>query len=173
MNRSKNLRATFRLIILVPMLMLFWPPVSRPKCSCDPAIFDLILRTWKSDFGPVTLKGTCDHITGYWGQDSRLLQSRVVRERNSKCSTYSGRPERLFLGQPNRAEQTASAPPVGRRFPLIVADALRHPHDVTSWSQTNSGKLFNLPQVIEDDGEPWRARTSDPLIKSQLLYQLS
>jgi hypothetical protein len=23
------------------------------------------------------------------------------------------------------------------------------------------------------NGEPWRARTSDPLIKSQLLYQLS
>ena len=31
----------------------------------------------------------------------------------------------------------------------------------------------NLPQVIECNGEPWRARTSDPLIKSQLLYQLS
>ncbi len=28
MNKSKNLRATFRLIILVPMLMLFLPPVS-------------------------------------------------------------------------------------------------------------------------------------------------
>ena len=27
--------------------------------------------------------------------------------------------------------------------------------------------------VIENNGEPWRARTSDPLIKSQLLYQLS
>jgi len=44
---------------------------------------------------------------------------------------------------------------------------------VTSWSQTKSGRLFNLPQVIENNGEPWRARTSDPLIKSQLLYQLS
>jgi hypothetical protein len=32
---------------------------------------------------------------------------------------------------------------------------------------------WNLPHVIEDNGEPWRARTSDPLIKSQLLYQLS
>jgi hypothetical protein len=28
------------------------------------------------------------------------------------------------------------------------------------------------PAVIKN-GEPWRARTSDPLIKSQLLYQLS
>ena len=27
--------------------------------------------------------------------------------------------------------------------------------------------------IIENNGEPWRARTSDPLIKSQLLYQLS
>src|SRR5438034_2463604 len=25
---------------------------------------------------------------------------------------------------------------------------------------------WNLPQVIENNGEPWRARTSDPLIKS-------
>ena len=31
----------------------------------------------------------------------------------------------------------------------------------------------NLPQFFGDNGEPWRARTSDPLIKSQLLYQLS
>ncbi|HKO44157.1 MAG TPA: hypothetical protein VJU84_12850, partial [Pyrinomonadaceae bacterium] len=37
---------------------------------------------------------------------------------------------------------------------------------VTSWSQKKSGRLFNLPQVIENYGEPWRARTSDPLIKS-------
>jgi hypothetical protein len=29
------------------------------------------------------------------------------------------------------------------------------------------GRLENF------SGEPWRARTSDPLIKSQLLYQLS
>jgi integrase len=36
-----------------------------------------------------------------------------------------------------------------------------------------NGRFFNLPQVIENNGEPWRARTSDPLIKSQLLYQLS
>ncbi|HKO44151.1 MAG TPA: tyrosine-type recombinase/integrase, partial [Pyrinomonadaceae bacterium] len=33
---------------------------------------------------------------------------------------------------------------------------------VTSWSQKKSGRLFNLPQVIENYGEPWRARTSDP-----------
>jgi hypothetical protein len=44
---------------------------------------------------------------------------------------------------------------------------------VTSWSQKKNGRLFNPPQVIENNGEPWRARTSDPLIKSQLLYQLS
>ncbi len=31
----------------------------------------------------------------------------------------------------------------------------------------------NLPQVTENNGEPSRARTCDPLIKSQLLYQLS
>ena len=37
---------------------------------------------------------------------------------------------------------------------------------VTSWSQKKSGRLFNPPQVIENNGEPWRARTSDPLIKS-------
>jgi hypothetical protein len=45
--------------------------------------------------------------------------------------------------------------------------------DVTSLSQKKNGKLFNLPQVIENNGEPSRARTCDPLIKSQLLYQLS
>src|ERR1044072_3187289 len=44
---------------------------------------------------------------------------------------------------------------------------------VTSWSQTKSDRPFNLPQVIENNGEPSRARTCDPLIKSQLLYQLS
>ncbi len=42
-----------------------------------------------------------------------------------------------------------------------------------SFMETPSGRMFNLPQVIENNGEPWRARTSDPLIKSQLLYQLS
>ena len=36
-----------------------------------------------------------------------------------------------------------------------------------------NGRPFNLPQVIENNGEPSRARTCDPLIKSQLLYQLS
>ena len=36
-----------------------------------------------------------------------------------------------------------------------------------------NGRPFSLPQIIENNGEPWRARTSDPLIKSQLLYQLS
>jgi Phage integrase family len=41
------------------------------------------------------------------------------------------------------------------------------------WSQVgHNGKAAgpiihcNLPQVIENNGEPWRARTSDPLIKS-------
>jgi hypothetical protein len=38
--------------------------------------------------------------------------------------------------------------------------------DVISFSQTKSGRLFNLPQVIENNGEPWRARTSDLQIKS-------
>ncbi len=36
-----------------------------------------------------------------------------------------------------------------------------------------NGRRFNLPQIIPDFGEPSRARTCDPLIKSQLLYQLS
>ena len=36
-----------------------------------------------------------------------------------------------------------------------------------------NGRLFNLPLIIELNGEPSRARTCDPLIKSQLLYQLS
>ncbi|MGI9067476.1 MAG: hypothetical protein ACR2HX_13880 [Pyrinomonadaceae bacterium] len=35
-----------------------------------------------------------------------------------------------------------------------------------SFMETPSGRMFNLPQVIENNGEPWRARTSDPLIKS-------
>ena len=30
-----------------------------------------------------------------------------------------------------------------------------------------------LSPELKVSGEPWRARTSDPLIKSQLLYQLS
>ena len=30
-----------------------------------------------------------------------------------------------------------------------------------------------IGRLKDCDGEPWRARTSDPLIKSQLLYQLS
>ncbi len=38
--------------------------------------------------------------------------------------------------------------------------------DVTSLSQKKNGRLFNLPQVIESNGEPSRARTCDPLIKS-------
>src|SRR5713226_4018846 len=36
-----------------------------------------------------------------------------------------------------------------------------------------SGRLLNLPQRLKINGEPSRARTCDPLIKSQLLYQLS
>ncbi len=33
--------------------------------------------------------------------------------------------------------------------------------------------LEETPQTLEGVSEPWRIRTSDPLIKSQLLYQLS
>ena len=44
-------------------------------------------------------------------------------------------------------------------------------------TQNKSGRPFNwLPAtclISTNYGEPWRARTSDPLIKSQLLYQLS
>lgn len=36
-----------------------------------------------------------------------------------------------------------------------------------------NGRSFNLPLIILNSGEPSRARTCDPLIKSQLLYQLS
>ena len=37
-----------------------------------------------------------------------------------------------------------------------------------------SGQSINdCPHFYPKTGEPWRARTSDPLIKSQLLYQLS
>lgn len=36
-----------------------------------------------------------------------------------------------------------------------------------------SDRLFNLPPVIEINGEPSRTRTCDPLVKSQLLYRLS
>ena len=48
-------------------------------------------------------------------------------------------------------------------------------NDVTSLSQgkTAGPTFIGLPQINENNGEPWRARTSDPLIKSQLLYQLS
>jgi hypothetical protein len=39
------------------------------------------------------------------------------------------------------------------------------------------GGNFKLPApepvAMKQRGEPWRIRTSDPLIKSQLLYQLS
>ena len=31
----------------------------------------------------------------------------------------------------------------------------------------------DAPEAPDFDGGPWRTRTSDPLIKSQLLYQLS
>jgi len=41
------------------------------------------------------------------------------------------------------------------------------------WSQVGqqkkSGRLFNLPQVTENNGEPSRARTCDPLIKSEFI----
>ena len=38
---------------------------------------------------------------------------------------------------------------------------------------TKKEESQKTPQPLENNGEPWRARTSDPLIKSQLLYQLS
>jgi len=41
---------------------------------------------------------------------------------------------------------------------------------------TDTSKERNLEkssEPLEKTGEPWRIRTSDPLIKSQLLYQLS
>ena len=35
------------------------------------------------------------------------------------------------------------------------------------------GNRSGCPYSLNLGDEPWRARTSDPLIKSQLLYQLS
>ncbi len=43
-------------------------------------------------------------------------------------------------------------------------------------TQTDTSKekgLQDIPQTLDIPGGPWRDRTSDPLIKSQLLYQLS
>ena len=43
-----------------------------------------------------------------------------------------------------------------------------------TYTDTSKEKgLQENPQPLEKSGEPWRIRTSDPLIKSQLLYQLS
>ena len=39
-------------------------------------------------------------------------------------------------------------------------------------TKTTSGTP-DIPEVPDSVGGPWRTRTSDPLIKSQLLYQLS
>ena len=36
-----------------------------------------------------------------------------------------------------------------------------------------TGRIDEVAEVIEKSGEPCRIRTCDPLIKSQLLYQLS
>ena len=60
----------------------------------------------------------------------------------------------------------------GKRGAIVICPSIDK-IDVTRWSQMKSGRFFNLPQVIENNGEPSRARTCDPLIKSQLLYQLS
>ncbi len=59
-------------------------------------------------------------------------------------------------------------PRVGRSRSCQNIDSSVVEKMVTSWSQTKSGRLFDLPQVIENNDEPWRARTSDPLIKSVL-----
>ncbi len=59
-------------------------------------------------------------------------------------------------------------PRVGRSRSCQNIDSSVVEKMVTSWSQTKSGRLFDLPQVIENNGELWRARTSDPLIKSVL-----
>ncbi len=40
------------------------------KGNCDPAMLNLILGTWKSEFGPVTFTGSCGNITGYWQQEA-------------------------------------------------------------------------------------------------------
>ena len=45
--------------------------------------------------------------------------------------------------------------------------------DVTRYEIQNRNNLLFTGYVIEKSGEPGRNRTYDPLIKSQLLYQLS
>ena len=44
---------------------------------------------------------------------------------------------------------------------------------VTSLQQMKNGRLFNLPSIIELNGEPSRARTCDPLIKSAFMRTAS
>ena len=60
----------------------------------------------------------------------------------------------------------------GKRGAIVVLSEYKQ-NRRHKFSQMKNGRSFNLPQIIENNGEPWRARTSDPLIKSQLLYQLS
>jgi hypothetical protein len=38
---------------------------------------------------------------------------------------------------------------------------------------TSKSGAPDAPEAPDEVGGPWRTRTSDPLIKSQLLYQLS
>ncbi len=52
----------------------------------------------------------------------------------------------------------------------------RHPSVTLGWLRIESshdGIPINLHEMIDFDGGRTRARTVDPLIKSQLLYQLS
>jgi Na+ dependent nucleoside transporter C-terminus len=73
-----------------------------------------------------------------------------------------------FLQIPSRHGhpcRPATIPPVGFEgdFHFLVRAPCRA-------HQTKSGGFFNLPQVIENNGELWRTRTSDLLIKSQQVF---
>jgi hypothetical protein len=84
--------------------------------------------------------------------------------------------EALLELRDQAGDANMSSPDQGKRGAITVLSEYRQQRsrkDGHKLVTTKSGRLFNLPQVVARNGEPWRARTSDPLIKSQLLYQLS
>ena len=63
----------------------------------------------------------------------------------------------------------------GKWLPMGNKSAVNHldePSGSKVVAKAKSG-TSNVPEVPDLNGGPWRTRTSDPLIKSQLLYQLS
>jgi hypothetical protein len=66
-------------------------------------------------------------------------------------------------------------PSKGRRWADLldrVTDFLGSKHGTKKWNQNEIGHS-SAPEVADSIGGPSRTRTLDPLIKSQLLYQLS